>query len=99
MRGLINLGGAASFKPPSEHISRLKDIVRTVARLDTAATVVVQQLACTEPGCPPVETVVAILGPPRRAWKFPKPTTDVSAAELRAELLAHPNGDHHADHD
>ncbi|WP_198290963.1 hypothetical protein [Mycobacterium sp. 155] len=95
MRGLINLGGAAAFPPSSEHITRLKDVVRAVAQLEAAAPVLVQQLACAEPGCPPVETVVAVLGPPRRTWKFPKPTIDISAAELRAELLNHPHGDDH----
>ncbi|MEE6167707.1 MULTISPECIES: hypothetical protein [unclassified Mycolicibacterium] len=42
-----------------------------------------------------METVIAILGPPRRTWKFPKPTIDVAAAELRAALVAYPDGDQH----
>jgi hypothetical protein len=95
VRGPVNLGGAAAFTPNSEHLNLLKHIVRTVARLDSAAPVLVQQLACTEPDCPPVETVIAILGPPRRTWKFPKPTIDVAAAELRAALVAYPDGDDH----
>jgi hypothetical protein len=99
MRGLVNPGGATGSAPDAGHIGRLKEVVRTAHRLDADAPVLVQQLACAEPGCPPVETVVAALGPPRRTWKFPKPTADVSPSELRAAIVNHPEGCTHVDHD
>jgi hypothetical protein len=101
MRGFVNPGGATASTPKAtaDHVSRLKDVVRTAHKLDTHAPVLVQQLACAEPGCPPVETVVTALGPPRRTWKFPKPTVDVSPSELRAAIVDHPEGITHVDHD
>jgi hypothetical protein len=102
MAGLINPGNAGSTptSPVSaEHVSRLKDLVRSVHQLDADAPVLVQQLACREPGCDPLETVVAALGPPRRTWKFPKPTVDVSPTELRAAIVANPEGITHANHE
>jgi len=101
MPGLVNPGGATGSTPtaPAEHISTLKDVVREMNQLDGGTPVLVQQLACAEPGCPPVETVVAALGPPRRTWKFPKPTADVSPQELRTAMIHHPEGSTHADHD
>ncbi len=98
---LVNPGGAAGSAPTvaTEHVCLLKDVVRAEQRLDAVAPVLVQQLACAEPGCPPVETVVAALGPPRRSWKFPKPAVDVSPDDLRAAIANHPEGITHADHD
>jgi hypothetical protein len=100
--GLVNPGGAGSSpasRVPAEHVSRLKDLVRSMHQLDADTPVLVQQLACHEFGCPPLETVVAALSSPRRTWKFPKPTIDVSPAELRAAIVANPEGIMHADHD
>ena len=67
-------------------------------RLDADTSVLVQQLACAEPGCPPVETVVAVLGSRRRTWKIPNPTAEVSENDLRAVITEHPEGTNH-DHD
>ncbi|BDX33469.1 hypothetical protein TUM20985_40160 [Mycobacterium antarcticum] len=99
MRGFVNLGGASSAstapRPDPGHVRTLKAVVAEVLRLDAEATVVVQQLACVEPGCPPVETVVAVLGTARRTWKFARSTADVSSAELGEHLTDYPEGHHH----
>lgn len=103
MPGLVNPNhGTGSGLTPSvsaEHARLLKDVVRSNYRLDADAPVVVQQLTCREPGCPPVETVVAVLGPPRRTWKFPKPVSDVLPSELHAAIIEHPEGMTHASHE
>jgi hypothetical protein len=66
----------------------LKAVVRDVLGLDGRHTVMVQQLACAEPGCPPVETVVAVLatGEVPRRWTIHKPLSDVTANDIRAAL-------------
>jgi hypothetical protein len=48
--------------------------------------VMVTELRCTEPGCPPLETVVAILGEsgPNRQYKIHKPIADVTEADVRS---------------
>jgi hypothetical protein len=53
---------------------------------DTRA-ILVTELACTEPGCPPVETVIALLqeGEPER-WKLHKPLASVTEADVRTAL-------------
>lgn len=98
---LVNPGNkvaAAAPKAAAAHLADLKDTVRGELALDADTTVLIQQLACTEPGCPPVETVVAVLGATRRTWKFSTPTTDVTPAGLRGVLREHPKGREH-DHD
>jgi hypothetical protein len=48
--------------------------------------VMVTELHCTEPGCPPLETVVAVLGAngPVRQYKVRKPLADVTREDIRA---------------
>lgn len=49
----------------------------------------IRQLACSEPGCPPLETVVAVLpmhGPARR-WTLHQPAGQITEDDLRAALL------------
>ena len=59
---------------------------------DGAAIVMVTELACHEPGCPPVETVIAVLGGPGpRTWKIPRAAADLTAADVAAALAREPN--------
>ena len=62
---------------------RVKEWAREV--FDAAdATVLVSQLACTEPGCPPLETVIAVLrGPGHSAqYKVHRPLVEVTREDL-----------------
>ncbi|MFI6468987.1 hypothetical protein ACIBL5_01770 [Streptomyces sp. NPDC050516] len=63
--------------------------MRRLLALDEDTAVMIRQLACTEPGCPPLETVVAVLpmaGPARR-WTLHRPAGQVTEGDLRAALL------------
>lgn len=98
---LVNPGNTAATpasKESAAQVAELKDLVRSELSLDAEVTVLIQQLVCREPGCPPVETIVAVLGTPRRSWKFPVPTSDITPAALRAVLSTYPKGRQH-DHD
>jgi hypothetical protein len=69
-----------------EQTRRIKTWVREVFRLDAEATILVAELACSEPGCPPLETVISVLGaaPARRALKIHRALTDVTRADVQA---------------
>lgn len=57
----LNFGAAGRSKSESAQASAQ---VKRWARehlCDDDATLVVSELACTEPGCPPIETVIAVL--------------------------------------
>ncbi len=53
-------GGAAREPGRGRRAAQVADLVRLHLGLPDAA-VTVSQLACREPGCPPVETVIAVL--------------------------------------
>ncbi|MGP4085196.1 hypothetical protein [Streptomyces sp. KR55] len=81
--------GPGNPATPSPHLRELKETVRTLLALDEDTAVMIRQLACTEPGCPPLETVVAVLpmnGKARR-WTLHQPTDDVTEDDLKAVLL------------
>ena len=59
--------------------------------LDEPITVLVTELACHEPGCPPIETVIALLGARgSKTWKIPCPAAELAAADVAAVLARTP---------
>jgi nitrate reductase delta subunit len=65
-------------------VRRLKHLTSEHFRLSEDAIVMVTELACTIPGCPPVETVFAFWpeGGQRRQFKVFKPAAEVDEADL-----------------
>ena len=78
------------FGPPKDErrsaaIVVLKATARTLFEAGEDDAVVVNELQCTEPGCPPIETVVALLraGSEPRQVKVHKPAVEVTEDDLR----------------
>lgn len=71
-------------KVDPERISKIKEWAMEVFRLPADASVMVTELRCTEPGCPPLETVIAILDTPGkpRQFKIHKAIADLSFADV-----------------
>jgi hypothetical protein len=91
-RGLVRLASTPAASGGTA-TAALKAVVRDVLALHDDQTVVIQQLACVEPGCPPVETVVAVLSaksPPQR-WTLHLPLSNVTPEDIRTTLI---QGDH-----
>jgi hypothetical protein len=90
----MRLGGELMFGPRtdekrSQAMRRLKQLARELFEAADDDAVVVNELSCTEPGCPPIETIVALLragGEPRQV-KVHKPAVDVTEDDLRHAML------------
>ena len=80
----------------AEQADRIKCWVRGTCALSDETTVMVTELECREPGCPPIETVIAVLEGPGRTtqYKIHKAASDVSQADV--EALAAGEEPHHA---
>lgn len=80
-------------------IRAIKDAARVLFEAGDDDAVIVNELRCTEPGCPPVETVVALLrsGHEPRQVKIHKQVVDVTEDDLRAVFAGsgHTHSDHH----
>jgi nitrate reductase delta subunit len=68
----------------ADQTRRLKEAVREHFRLAPDDTIMITELDCQVPGCPPLETVIAFwcADDQRRHLKVFKPLADVSAADL-----------------
>ena len=79
-------------RPDPGAVARLRQWVR--AALDftpetsdeptDGVTILVTELQCAEEGCPPIETVIAVLGSPgnSRQFKIHKPITEVTEQDV-----------------
>jgi len=68
----------------SQAIDRVRDWTRTRFKLPEDATIMVSEVACALPGCPPLETVVAFWteADKRHHFKLFKPVQDVAEDDL-----------------
>jgi hypothetical protein len=78
-------------------IRALRATAREVFEAGDDDAVLVSELQCTEPGCPPVETVVALLreGEKPRQVKVHKPAVEVTGDDLRAAMRGGDGHNHH----
>jgi hypothetical protein len=71
-------------KPDREAVERVKALARAaLGSPDTAFAV--NEIACTDPGCPGVETVILVMVPGSRtqAFKVQKPLDEVTEQDIR----------------
>ncbi len=85
--GLRALLGFKAPRPERAAIERVKGFAKA-ALADPDAAVSVNEIACTDPGCPGVETVILVMAPGRRtqAAKVQKALEDVTEADVREAL-------------
>jgi hypothetical protein len=79
----MNLFGSRPRHHPGR-IAEIKEWAAEVFRLPAETSVLVTELHCTEAGCPPLETVIAVLDEPGRPrqYKIHKAIADVSFADV-----------------
>ena len=65
-------------------IRQIKKFAYECLPISAEATVSVMELECHEPGCPPLETVVAAMeqGKETRQWKLHKPMPEITRADV-----------------
>ena len=82
--GALRIGAFKTEPRHAEAVDRVQGWTRERFSLPENATVMVTELVCTRPGCPPLETVVAfwLADDERRHFKVFKPTADVVAGDL-----------------
>jgi hypothetical protein len=75
-------------KPPgnADRIIRIRTWVRELLSIGDDVVIMVSELRCSEPGCPPLETLIAILDGPgqRRQFKFHKSVAEITAADIES---------------
>jgi hypothetical protein len=72
-------------RPSPARIAEIKTNVAAAFNLPDSASILVTELRCTEPGCPPLETVIAILqeGQATIQHKVHKEIRGITPADIR----------------
>ncbi|MDC3081251.1 hypothetical protein OA385_02790 [Paracoccaceae bacterium] len=76
--------GSSKPKTDLTKVRKIKEALGENLSIQDNATITVTELTCLEEGCPPVETVVALLkaGSDPKQHKIHKPATEFKAADL-----------------
>jgi hypothetical protein len=82
--GAASGGGAVTAR-------RIKDWVRELLALGDDVTILVSELTCSEPGCPPVETVIAVFRGPEDTTKYTlhRPSAEVTRDDVAGLFAGH----------
>jgi hypothetical protein len=79
--------------PDAERIAEVKRWVAEELRLSPEAVVLVSEVRCSEPGCPPLETILAVMEGPgqRRHAKIHRPLQELERDHVRAQAFRSAN--------
>jgi hypothetical protein len=72
-------------RPDNPALAPLKSMVRAVLSLSEDVTVTAQEITCTDPACPGLETIILLLAPGQKtkALKFSGPMVEITENDLR----------------
>lgn len=84
-------GDADALLDPKQ-LEAIKRWTRETLRLRDEAVITVTETACVDPGCPLLETIIAVFdeGMPTRAWRFTRPRAAVTKAMVMQTLATPP---------
>lgn len=71
-----------------EHLQRLKFWTQDRLNLADTVPISISQLQCHEPGCPPIETVIAVMTQPPQSFKIHRAAGEISRNDLNQAIDA-----------
>lgn len=78
----MNLFPQNKPKADPKQIQQIKNWVYRVLEVDSSIPISISQLACKEPGCPPIETVIAVMTTPIKQYKIHKAVNDIDELDI-----------------
>lgn len=69
-----------------EHIRQLKTWTQDVLNLPDDVPISISQLQCHEPGCPPIETVIAVMTQPPQSFKIHRAAGEITYADVQQSI-------------
>ncbi|HAA30742.1 MAG TPA: hypothetical protein DCE56_27445 [Cyanobacteria bacterium UBA8553] len=82
----MNLFSQQTSSKNPEKIRQIKTWIYELLEIDSEISISISQLCCTEPGCPPIETVIAVMTSPIQQYKIHKPMTELEHTDI-SEVL------------
>lgn len=74
--------GKQSQKARSEEIKQIKQWIYQALQIDDEISISLSQLQCTEPGCPPIETVINVMTNPVQQYKIHKSIAEIEYTDI-----------------
>jgi hypothetical protein len=86
--GWSALLGRKAPKPEAESVARIRSWALDILDRPAGTAVAVNEIACLDPACPGVETVILVMEPGRktRAFKIAKALDDATEQDVRQAL-------------
>ena len=66
-----------------EKLNQIKAWVYLKLEINTEISISISQLQCQEPGCPPLETVIAVMTNPPTQYKIYKPAFQIAEEDIK----------------
>ncbi|MBZ6077412.1 hypothetical protein [Microvirga puerhi] len=82
--GAFLKGALGLSRPDRESIERVKALARAARPFPPETAFAVNEIACTDPACPGIETVILIMEPgaKTRAYKISKPMDQMTEQDI-----------------
>lgn len=74
--------GKQSQKASSEKTKQIKEWIYQALQIDDEISISLSQLQCTEPGCPPIETVINVMTNPVQQYKIHKSIAEIEYTDI-----------------
>ncbi len=74
--------GKQSQKASSLEIHQIKQWIYQALEIDDEISISLSQLQCTEPGCPPIETVINVMSDPVQQYKIHKSIAQIEYTDI-----------------
>ena len=78
----MDLFSQAKPKAEPEKVQYLKTLIYEILEIDSEIPVSISQLQCSEPDCPPIETVIAVMTNPAQQYKIHKSVAEINQADI-----------------
>ena len=79
----MNLFTKSTPQLDKSKLKQIKDWVYQKLDLETEITISLNQLQCSEPGCPPFETVILVMTTPPQQYKIHKPAFQITEQDIQ----------------
>jgi hypothetical protein len=74
--------GKQSQKASSQEVQQVKQWIYQALQIDEQISISLSQLQCTEPGCPPIETVINVMTNPVQQYKIHKSIAEIEYTDI-----------------
>ena len=74
--------GKQSQKASYLEIQQVKQWIYQTLKIDDEISISLSQLQCTEPGCPPIETVINVMTNPVQQYKIHKSIAEIEYTDI-----------------